>query len=199
MVAADGTTIIYPPYTEASRGNQCRQCPADGCPTKDNNTKILPCGDDYDGSLYQKLVRYAIQACMRPSDVTELLSTEISDKENLWQERSVTILQDVNAAMDLIRASMASSLKTECERLGGYWITSYQDDTDSESQDDTNSEDQNNTNSKIGVFQQFYNETGANKKWGYCADPDAVSEYYAGESGAASGGEGSGSGDEGGS
>ena len=165
MVAANETTIIFPPYTDAQPGNKCIKCPPQGCPqpgsSLDNGTGITfapQCGNDYAGSLYQKLVRYAIQACMRPSDVNAMTDTSrLPD----------TLLQDVNATMDLVKVSMASALKMECERQGGHWIAAQWTDSIT-------------TETGIKLFLQFYNETGANKKWGYCADPDSVSAYYTG-------------------
>ena len=127
-------------------GNSCIPCPAEGCPEQSTTTQ---CGTDYAGSLYQKLVRYAVQACLRPSYIEEL-----NNNPETKQVPDI-ILQDVNATMDLIRVSMASSLKTECERLGGYWVASPFDGS--------------STDPKI--YNNFYNETGANKKWGYCAEP----------------------------
>ena len=165
MVNSDNEYITKP-----EPGNNCVPCsPTTGCPdspispsSEENPSteeRYMPCGTDYAGSLYQKLVRYAVQACMRPSEIEKL-----SDVSTL----SDTLLQDVNAAMDLIKASMASSLKIECERLGGYWVAAQWDDTRAQ-------------NTGIKLFLQFYNETGANKKWGYCADPDTIKKYYTGE------------------
>jgi hypothetical protein len=96
---------------------------------------------------------------MRPSEIEQL-----SDDSTLPD----TLLQDVNATMDLIKASMATSLKSECERLGGYWVAAQWEDSIAET-------------TGIKLFLQFYNETGANKKWGYCADPDTIKKYYTGE------------------
>ena len=182
MLAADGTTIIFPDeyFTDkADVGNQCIYCAGTttGCPKRgdnydpddqentiefDNN----PCGD-YGGSLYQKLVRYAIQACLRPSDI-EILRHSDSNSETKWNEIKTTLLQDVNAALDLVKASMASVLKTECERLGGSWMPTPWNDSIAEQ-------------TGIQLWVQFYNETGANTKWGYCADPATVTLYYTGE------------------
>lgn len=159
MINANGETL-FPPYSDATPGNKCVPCEAAGCPQPDG-TKEQPCGD-YPGSLYQQLVRYAIQTCLRPSDVTTLRN-DSDNAEMLWGKISATLLQDVNATMDLIHVAMSSSLKTECERLGGYWISSPWDAT---------------TQSDIHTFAQFYNETGANKNWGYCANPDDVANYY---------------------
>ncbi|MBO7066220.1 MAG: hypothetical protein J6W40_01185 [Alphaproteobacteria bacterium] len=161
----------------AQPGNRCVQCsPTKGCPQPGENydedpTNVEfdnepPCGD-YSGSLYQKLVRYAVQACLRPSDI-EILRSNTPDSGTKWNELKTTLLQDVNATLDLVKASMASVLKTECERVGGYWVSSP---WTSNTERDTG----------IQLFSQFYNETGANTKWGYCADPATVALYYTGE------------------
>ena len=158
--------IVFEPYTEAVAGNRCVKCPGGMCPkqtTDDEGEQHIvvegECGLDYAGSLYQKLVRYAVQACMRPTE---------SEKLNVSSILPDTLLQDVNATMDLIKASMATSLKTECERLGGHWVSAQWDESVAE-------------NTGIKLFLQFYNETGANTKWGYCADPDTITAYYTGE------------------
>ena len=154
-----GDEIIYPPYTGVAAGNICVKCPAKGCPTLINNNEVVyenPCGADYAGSLYQKLVRYAVNACMRPRDIDNLTN---------GSKLPSTLLQDVNQTMDLIRVSMASVLKTECERLGGYWMSSqWTKSTESET--------------GIKLHAQFYNETGASTKWGYCASPETVTTFY---------------------
>lgn len=154
MINPDGS-IVFDPENNRDKiqsNNWCRKCATSGCPVKNIETN---CGTDYAGSLYQKLVRYAVQACLRPSEIEKL---------NNDQTKTVpdTILQDVNATMDLIKASMAASLKAECERLGGYWFF-------------------NQWESGNAVYSDFYNETGANKKWGYCAPKETVADYYTGE------------------
>ncbi|MBP5707921.1 MAG: hypothetical protein J6W79_02915, partial [Alphaproteobacteria bacterium] len=165
MVSAEGD-IIFPPYAEAAPGNACIKCPINGCPTQNEDAEngvlyVSTCGEDdhaYAGSLYQKLVKYAVQACLRPTVVNRLTDSSILPN---------TLLQDVNATMDLIKASMASALKTECERIGGYWVAAQ-----------WNKEVKEETN--IELFLQFYNETGANKQWGYCADKNSIEKYYTG-------------------
>ncbi len=166
MMDMDGNIIYRDDYATNTRSNVCVKCPAKGCPTRNENNDVVYesiCGDDYIGSLYQKLVRYAINACMRPSEIENLNNNETTGGI------PGTLLQDVNATMDILRVSMASSLKSECERLGGYWMSSQWDKSVEET-------------TGITVLQQFYNETGANKKWGYCADPDTVAEFYTGKS-----------------
>lgn len=168
MENPNGDVIDRDQYAaKAMVGNRCVKCPAAGCPTSTGGYTPV-CGTDYNGSLYQKLVRYAIQACMRPSVITEIQSSD--DPTVLWQKYSTTILQDVNATMGLIKVAMASSLKAECERLGGHWITTQWTDSSTDSGEP-----------QITLFAQFYNETSANTKWGYCADPASVTLYYTGE------------------
>ncbi len=153
-------------------GNRCAECndnldgtqTADGayiCPggTSDRILQADYIGDDdtsacgdYPGSLYQKLVRYAMQTCARPS--------EVENQDNYVLP--TTVLEDVNVVMDSIRVSMAQSLATECERLGGIWVSTQwiNKDKDNDLHDIT----------KDSQFKTFYDETGANTKWGYCAE-----------------------------
>ena len=141
-------------------GNHCRKCPSnhrcDGgaakpvnlttgdqttTPEEASSEMTLLCGPDYVGSLYHKMVRYAIGACVRPSAANDPVPT--------------TVLQDVNTIMDEIRQDMAKSLATECERLGGEWVdTEWRDDTSGDT-----------------IHTNFYSETSANTKWGYCRQP----------------------------
>lgn len=106
------------------------------------------CGD-YPGSLYQRLVRYALQSCVRPSDANDTNYTI-----------STSVLADVNAVMDSIRVDMGVALATECERLGGTWVDTMWVDKDSNSIHD---------NTGDTTYKKFYDETGANTSWGYCA------------------------------
>ena len=184
-------------------GNDCTTCPADYfCPggTADkqpltgNDTSTTVCGTDYIGSLYHKVARYAMQACIRPST---------SKAETMPQ----SVLQDINIVMDKIRVDMAKSLSAECERLGGIWVNYVWTDnkTDCYALDNENAPDkfitscnrpENDTAAKITTcirdkckedkttettpdglhdttgqsqFKKFYNETSANTKWGFCA------------------------------
>jgi hypothetical protein len=98
------------------------------------------CGD-YAGSLYQKLVRYAMQACVRPSN-------------NNVGILPTSVLADVNMVMDSIHAQMGAELAKECERLGGLWINLPCQDK-----------------KECDLYDKFYDETGANIKWGYCRNP----------------------------
>ena len=112
------------------------------------------CGEDYVGSLYQRMVRYAMQACVRPSESDSVIPTNI--------------LADVNTVMDSIKVDMANVLSAECERLGGIWVDTQWKDEDGDLKHDKTSHKQ---------FKKFYDETSANTKWGYCADSDTVTSY----------------------
>ena len=106
------------------------------------------CGNDYINSLYQRFVHYAMQVCIRPSEYETFA-------QNGELEIPTLILQDINIVMDKMRISMGQELSKECERLGGIWITTPYTDT------------------SIPLQEQFYTETGTNKKWGYCKAPPA--------------------------
>ncbi len=97
--------------------NKCLTCPdgwqCDGGtnqPYKQGDS-MNSCGEDYIGSLYQKMVIYAAQYCVRPSENSNPIPSDI--------------LSDVVSVMDTIRVDMANELKTECERYDGQWATNY--------------------------------------------------------------------------
>lgn len=156
-------------------GNSCQPCTdgvCDGTETPDVPEEIetSKCGTDYIGSLYQKMVRYAMQTCVRPSDATQsnyVLPT--------------TVMEDVNVVMDSIRVEMATVLAAECKRLDGLWVdTQWIDQESKPTETTTDQQATNNTKGGDGehditghkLHQKFYSETGANTKWGYCRDPD---------------------------
>ena len=93
---------------------------------------------------------------MRPSEIEKV------DSNTTETPISLEVLQDVNTTIDGIRSAMSKSLKTECERLGGKWITTPYEETTS---DDTNED-------ALEAQSSFYQETNANKKWGFCAKKD---------------------------
>lgn len=141
-----------------SPGNLCLACPTGSdCPggtAGPAGADPSQCGDDYVGSLYQKMVRYAMQACVRPSE------------SGPDYDVPPTVLQDVNVVMSQIHVDMAKSLSAECERLGGIWV-----DTPWNTADNT---DTMATVKGHSLHERFYTETGANTKWGYCATPESA-------------------------
>ena len=178
-----GNTVYYESHTvQPNMGNSCLSCPngascagGNACPVYPTQPDPTPEEDvipdecqSYVGSLYQKIVSYALQACMRPSEIEVVTKiTDATGNDITPTPISTEVLQDVNATMDMIRVSMSESLGAECERLGGYWIaTPY------------NNETEKLNGSSIKIHTRFYNETGANTKWGYCANADEARKYY---------------------
>lgn len=147
-------------YTSCYKGyylknGQCKKCPKDAlCPggtsgyinlTEEEKETIITvngvdCGD-YPGSLYQKLVRYARETCVRPS-----LGNDDATPDS--------VLQDANVAMDSIRVAMSKTLSDECIRMGGTWVNTAWD--------------KKTGNNLLSIF---YKENSAHTDWGYCADP----------------------------
>ncbi|MBQ0013154.1 MAG: hypothetical protein KBS86_01095 [Proteobacteria bacterium] len=108
------------------------------------------CNDNgqYVGSLYQKLVRYALQVCIRQSQSGA--SATVPE----------TVLQDISSLMYEVTADMGKELAKECERLGGIWISTPFASIESEEQ----------VQSKL--LKIFYDNTASNKQWGYCTNPE---------------------------
>lgn len=175
--AYNGTPVV---------GNSCQPCPANAICVggtaapeviedegeEEVYNKETDCGTDYAGSLYQKVVKYATQVCVRPSDYDKIIAGE--------KDIPMNVLEDVNIVMDAIRVDMAKSLSDECERLGGTWVNTPWINANGTGEVNTNeNEDEENTDDihdKTGhkLYKYFYDETGANTKWGYCADPESV-------------------------
>ena len=118
-----------------------------------NESSSENCGN-YVGSLYQRLVRYALQSCVRPSDANTQGYTISTD-----------VLADVNTVMDSVRVDMGIALAAECERLGGTWIDTVWIDEADGYHDITGD----------ALHKRFYNETGANTNWGYCKSNSSTS------------------------
>ncbi|MBD5389163.1 hypothetical protein HDR63_02820 [bacterium] len=121
-------------------------CPGGSAPPQWNGAITTKCPDtnnEYVGSLYHKLVRYALQVCIRPSAAETGMSVPPD-----------VILQDVNVVMDSIRADMAKQLASECDRRGGVWVSQpYQ-------------------TGGTPQLKLFYDKTGASTEWGYCAEKE---------------------------
>jgi hypothetical protein len=143
-------------------GNKCAVCPdgyeCEGRLTKPVllNSSAQYCGE-YAGSLYQKIVRYALQTCVRPTMAQ--------------QEIPKSILGDVNTVMDTIRSTMGAELSKECDRLGGVWVDAPGGTYENKEGKQTfigyaNCKD----GTKPCVMKAFYDQTGANKRWGYCTE-----------------------------
>ena len=143
--------------------NECAHCPQNHtCPGGDAPPVAIEeaepeCGEDYIGSLYHKMVRYAMQSCTRPSEANKPLPA--------------TVLQDINVIMDQIRVEMSTVLATECERLGGLWVDSvWIDKNPADAPDDIHD------TTGHSLYKLFYSETSANTKWGYCAAIETKTE-----------------------
>ncbi len=146
-------------YTECNANyflwqNACYKCPggfscAGGAelPRSEDGT----CAAGYMDSLYQKMVVYALQYCVRPStaSVNPILPNEV--------------LADVNRLMDTVRSDMATVLAAECDRLGGEWTTNFAKVEGSDLCEPVDSDVKHTT---------FYDATGASLCWGLCKKSD---------------------------
>lgn len=136
----------------ASAATECRACPQGRIctggtaePQEIDQNLYQSCGIYYIGSLYQQLVRYALQNCTRPSNDTYILPD--------------SILADVDMVMKSVQSNLKSALATECAKYEGSWVDiPWQDDNSDGAHDLTGDT----------LLQDFYSETGANKLWGYC-------------------------------
>jgi hypothetical protein len=149
-VPKDGNDSVYP--------NECRACPlnaqcsggnAEPMLIKDKDTIEIynTCGRYYIGSLYQQFVIYASQNCRRSSDTSSVLSE--------------TILMDIDTVMQVVRASLVTSLSKECSSQNGGWKDIPWIDENMDGKHDENGD---------VLLNEFYVTTGANTLWGYCKD-----------------------------
>ena len=150
--SATGTT--YNPELKFCSRNatECHVCPAGyicpgglHAPQNANQDLYDSCGLYYIGSLYQQLVRYALQNCVRPSSTTYVLP------EN--------ILADVNNAMNAIKSVLIRELASECDIYDGTWIDIPWTDDNFDGHHDLTGDT---------LLESFYSATGTNKLWGYC-------------------------------
>ena len=134
---------------------ECRICPTNAtclggtnAPRDETSELYEKCGQYYIGSIYQQMVIYALQNCMRPSNESFVLPE--------------SILADVDTSMKKMRVSLVKALSDECESYSGTWVDVPWID-----------EDSNGYHDKTGdvLFYDFYVATGANKLWGYCKAP----------------------------
>ena len=148
------TCTLCPTNCKCPGGTEDKKCPPNNAPEYGVIEDPDICGDDYVGSLYHKLARYAMQACVRPSESNNTLPA--------------TVIQDINVVMDKIRTDMANSLSAECERLGGIWVDTTW--IDKGPNPDMAAADGKHDITGDQLYNKFYTETSANTKWGYCAE-----------------------------
>ncbi len=138
-------------YTETG-ATECHICPKTAvCPggkSKPVSTDAElynSCGEYYVGSLYQQMVRYALQNCTRPSNTSNVVSD--------------ALLVDINNIMNQIRTELVAALSKECTDQSGTWVDIPWSDSDNDGLHDTTGD---------SLFNNFYTTTGANALWGYC-------------------------------
>lgn len=133
---------------------ECRICPAGyictGGRTEPQNLDqnlYDSCGLYYIGSLYQQLVKYAMENCTRPSNDDTVLPE--------------SILADVDQVMRTVQTALASELSTECDNYNGIWIDIPWQDENADGIHDLTGDT---------LLREFYSVTGTNKLWGYCKE-----------------------------
>ena len=150
----DGNGNKVYPVGDLKQATACCACESgDVCPggteanLKQNATNNLyaQCGEYYIGSLYQQLVRYALQNCTRPSSTSGVLSE--------------SLLGDVDKAFRIVQQKLVTALSQECDSQGGTWVDTPWIDANTDGKHD-------NTGDTLN--EQFYKNTGTNKLWGYC-------------------------------
>ena len=103
------------------------------------------CGTSYVGSVYQKLVRYAVQNCTRTTQQNYILPA--------------TILAEVDKTMNSLRATLIQEVSKECYKLNGIWVDiQWKDKNYDGYHDDTGDT----------LLEIFYTTTATNRLWGYC-------------------------------
>lgn len=148
-------TITNGNTTFSQSGEFCCKCPVGyTCPGGTEGpvgtatVQNINCGGNaYIGSLYHKLVSYALQNCVRTTNTEGVLPQ--------------AILSDVQKVMDSVQAALSKELSAECERLGGIWVTVQWKDVDSNGRHDITGET---------LLNVFYTTTYANTLWGYCKE-----------------------------
>ena len=135
-----------------NNATECHICPSGyicsgntNAPQNIDSELYESCGMYYVGSLYQQLVRYALQNCTRPSDDSYVLSE--------------SLLADVDIVMKRVQNELVMELSKECERHDGTWVDMPWIDENYDGLHDSNGD---------SLLQEFYLATGTNKLWGYC-------------------------------
>jgi len=146
--------IRYEYPNNIADATDCCVCPAgEVCPggtdrplTGGDYTALYKqCGEYYIGSLYQQLVRYALQNCTRPSNSSGVLSE--------------SLLGDVDKVFRTLKQSLVAEIAAECKDQSGTWVDIPWVDAQSDGKHDTTGDTLN---------EKFYKNTGTNKLWGYC-------------------------------
>lgn len=139
-------------YYSQNEATECHVCPTgyicngdQTAPQSIDSDLYKTCGIYYVGSLYQQLVRYALQNCTRPSDDSYVLSE--------------SLLADVNIVMQRVQSELVSELSKECDRYNGTWVDLPWTDENYDGLHDSTGD---------SLLQEFYTATGTNKLWGYC-------------------------------
>ena len=147
-VCADSNLICYT-QTKATECRACSGtmiCPGGTSQPQEINPELSDlCGEYYIGSLYQQMVRYALQNCTRPST----MSTTASE----------SLLMEVDVIMNNVRSGIVSELSKECTNQSGTWVDIQWVDKNGDGIHDTNGD---------LLLNNFYLLTGANALWGYC-------------------------------
>ena len=133
---------------------ECRPCPTTAIcqgdtsgPSDINSTLYDTCGEYYIGSLYQQLVRYAMQNCTRTPDTDQILPE--------------SLLIYIDNVMDATRAQLVSELAKECTNQSGIWIDIPWIDKNGDGLHDSTGD---------SLLHRFYLTTGTNTLWGYCKE-----------------------------
>ena len=95
-------------------------------------------------SIYYKLIEYAKQTCVRPSESGDIPSP---------------VRQDISTVMNQFKIDMANELAKECERQTGIWnIYPFS----------------NSKKEEKLISSDFYSKTAASDQWGWCADLEKI-------------------------
>ncbi len=143
-----------------TEGNSCAICQTGNICIGGTADQIYSgCSNEYEGSMYQKLVRYATNACIRPSEIAsgEILPTNI--------------LADINMIMDTLKVDMAEQLIKDCDALGGLWVNTVWVDNvtkDRRNVITSNTPDGIHDNNGDTLLTTYVNQNNANLSWGYC-------------------------------
>ena len=131
---------------------ECHLCPATkicsggtSWPISIDEDLYEQCGQYYIGSLYQKLVTYALENCRRPSETSSAVSK--------------SLLADIDNVMNSLRPKLVEELSKECSTQSGTWIDLPWEDQDGDGLHDHTGD---------ALLSEFYLTTGTNGLWGYC-------------------------------